>query len=348
MDSDVKKEIFKKIAKSAVRAGVEASPYLIVEMLYSKIFDHRTTSDPIKRFEIDDFPNLSREKAVFKSGDNLLTGYFYNYKKYDDNKIIIFAHGYGNGHSRYLEIIDYLASKGFYVFAYDCTSVDESEGEGIKGFPQGIIDLSCAIKYILSKGYKEKDISLVGHSWGAYSVSAVINEYPHISKVVAFAGFNNPVDLIQTHGVQWTGQDLSNQLPYMEQHEKRFFGKYADYKVVNAIRNSTTKFYFIHSSDDDVVPIEIGLNLYKQECKDIDRVKYRVFKDRTHICYNSKEGNKYFSNLKKEYEKYLKEKEYSDEDKKHLLELLIDKDKYFHMLDYDLMEDVVKFIKDEK
>lgn len=344
MESDIKKEIFKRIAKSAFQAGVEASPYVIVEVIYSKIFGHRTVSDPIKRFEIEDFPNLQREKAVFKSGDNLLTGYFYNYKKFSDKKIIIFAHGFGNGHARYLEIIDYFASKGFYVFSYDATSVDESEGNGINGFPQGVIDLSNAIKFVMNKGYKQKDIILVGHSWGAYSASAVINEYPHISKVVAFAGFNNPVELIKEHGMQWTGQDISDQLPYMEQHEKRCFGKYADYKVVRAIKKSTTQFYFIHSEDDDVVPFAIGLKLYRKECKGIDRVKYKVFKDRTHICYNTVAGNKYFNELKGEYNKYLKEKEYTDEDKKHLLTLLIDKDKYFHMLDYKLMEDVVKFI----
>lgn len=346
MPSDVKNEILKKLAQAAVKKGVEMSPYIIAEMLYKKIFDHRTFSDPIKRFEDEDFPLLMKEQVKIPSDKNLLTGYFYNYKNYRSDKLVIFAHGYGNGHHRYLEIIDYLASEGFYVFAYDATSFDESEGEGILGFPQGAIDLSHVIKYIKdNRHYKEEDIVLIGHSWGAYSIGTVINDYPHISKVVSFAGFNNGVDLLHEHGYEWAGEKIDDQLPIMRSYEKRKFGKYAEYTVVKGIEISTTKYFFIHSEDDDVVPINIGLRLYEKGNKSNPRTKFKVVKGRGHICYNTVEGNKYFASLKKEYEKYNKEKELSFEDKKHLLNLIVDKEKYLHMLDYDLFKEVIEFIK---
>ena len=346
MESDVKKDIFKRIAQTALKAGIEMSPHLIVELLYKKIFDHKTISDPIKRFEYDDFPHLIREKAKFKSGDNLLTGYFYHYQKYSDKKIVIFAHGYGNGHHRYLDIIDCLAKYGFLVFAYDATSFDESEGDGILGFPQGVIDLSNAIKYVKrAKKYKDENIVLVAHSWGAYCSGAVINEFPHISKVVSMAGFNYAVDLIHAQGHEWAGQLVEDQVPFMEEYEKRHFGKYAGFKVVNAIKKSDTKFFFIHSEDDTTVPIKIGLKLYQKGNKSNHRVKFKIFKDRTHICYNTVEGNKYFASLKAEYEKNIKDKEYTWEDKKHLLDLIVDKKKYLNMLNQDLMKEIVKFIK---
>ena len=244
------------------------------------------------------------------------------------------------------EIIDYLAKNGFYVFSYDATSFDESEGDGILGFPQGVIDLSNAIKYVKrTKKYKDEDIILVGHSWGAYSVGAVINEYPHISKVVSMAGFNYAVDLIHAQGNEWAGPLVEDQVPYMEEYEKRHFGKYASFKVVNAIKKSDTKFFFIHSEDDTTVPIKIGLKLYQKGNKTNKRVKFKVLKDRTHICYNTVEGNKYFDSLKAEYEKNLKDKEYSFEDKKHLLDLIVDKKKYLNMMDYNLMNEIIKFIK---
>ena len=349
MASDVKKEIFKKIAQTAIKTSVEMSPHVIVEVLYKKIFDHRTNSDPIKRFADDDFPLLIKEKVMFQSEDNLLTGYFYSYKKVNKKKIVVFAHGYGNGFHRYLEIINYLAENGFYVFAYDCTSFDESEGEGIKGFPQGVIDLANAIEFIKrTHGYEDEDIILVGHSWGAYSVGAVINRYPHISKVVAMAGFNYAVDLVREHGAQWAGQLIEEQVPIMKEYEKRHFGEYADYTVLSAIRNSTTKFFFIHSKDDETVPIKIGLNLYKKEYPNNKRLKFKILLDRTHICYNTVEGNNYFNNLKLEYEKNLKpfeDKILSFEEKKHLLNLIVDKNKYLNMLDYSLMKEIVAFIK---
>ena len=349
MASDVKKDIFKRLAQAAIKTGVEMSPHIIVEVLYNKIFDHKTVSDPIKRFEYDDFPLLIKEKAQFKSGDNLLTGYFYNYKKYRTNKIVIFAHGYGNGHHRYLDIIDFLAKNGFYVFSYDCTSFDESEGEGIKGFPQGVIDLDNAIKYVKKvKKYDDKDIVLVGHSWGAYSVSAVINKYPKISKVVAMAGFNYAIDLVREHGTQWAGQLIDDQVPVMSDYEKRWFGEYAEYTVIKAIKKSTTKFFFIHSEDDETVPIQIGLKLYKKVFKNNKRLKYKIFKNRTHICYNTKEGNDYFNSLKADYEKHIKvrvDRELTYDEKLSLLNLLVDKKKYLNMLDTSLMKEVVSFIK---
>ena len=346
MASDVKNDIFKKFMQAAVRQGVEASPYIIVEMLYKKIFDHRTISDPIKRFEDDDFPYLIKEKIKFKSGDNLLTGYLFKYQNTNKNKIIIFAHGYGNGFHRYLELVDFFASNGYQVFTYDATSFDESEGSGINGFPQGVVDLSHAIKYIKdNRGYKEKDIILVGHSWGAYSVGAVLNVYPHIYKIVSFAGFNYAVDLVKEHGYQWAGDKIFEQIPYMEEHEKKYFKEYGEYKVIDGVKGSATKCFFIHSEDDDVVLFNIGLGLYEKELKNNPRVKFRKLNGRGHICYNTIEGNAYFDSLKNEYNKYLKDKESSWDDKKHLLDLIVDKNKYLHMLDYELLKDVLEFIK---
>ena len=75
-------------------------------------------------------------------------------------------------------------------------------------------------------------------------------------------------------------------------------------------------------------------------------MKYKIFKNRSHVCYNTIEGNEYFFNLKQEYNKYLKGKDdISWEDKKHLFDLIVNKDKYLNMLDYSLMKEIIKFIK---
>ena len=116
--------------------------------------------------------------------------------------------------------------------------------------------------------------------------------------------------------------------------------------MTDAIKKSTTEYFFIHSEDDETVPIEIGLKLYQKENKGNPRVKFKKFKDRTHICYNTVEGNEYFDSLKAEYNKYVKEKEDATwEDKKHLLDLIVDKDKYLNMLNYPLMDEAIEFIK---
>jgi len=43
---------------------------------------------------------------------------------------------------------DYFARNGYYVFAYDATAMDKSEGEGLGGIPQGVIDLDSAISFV--------------------------------------------------------------------------------------------------------------------------------------------------------------------------------------------------------
>lgn len=346
MQSDVKKDILKRLAQTTIKKGIEATPYVLIEMLYGKIFGRKTISEPIKRFEDDDFPLLKKEAIKFNSSGNLLQGYLYHYEKYNHKKMVIFAHGFGNGHHRYLEIINYLAKAGFQVFSYDATSFDESEGEGIKGFPQGVVDVISAIQYIKIIGYKEEDIILIGHSWGAYSIGAAINEFPHISKVVAIAGFNNSIELLIQHGTEWAGDKIKEQIPMMEEYEHKYFGKYADYSVVDGIKKSTTEYFFIHSKDDETVPISIGLDLYIKEAENNPRVKYLIFDDRSHVCYNTNEGNEYFYQLKQDYNKYIKNKdEVSWEDKKHLFDLIVDKDKYLNMLDYSLMDEIIEFIK---
>ncbi len=46
-----------------------------------------------------------------------------------------------------MDAADYFAKNGNYVFAYDTTAMDKSEGEGLGGVPQGVTDLDHAISY---------------------------------------------------------------------------------------------------------------------------------------------------------------------------------------------------------
>lgn len=62
---------------------------------------------------------------------------------------MIIAHGFGGGgHNSYMDAADYFARNGYYVFTYDATAMDKSEGEGLGGIPQGVIDLDSAISFV--------------------------------------------------------------------------------------------------------------------------------------------------------------------------------------------------------
>ena len=335
-----------KIKDALVQEAMKSGPHLMTEVLFNKVFNHHTISDPTSTFDNDDFPTLKAKKTYFYSGSNKLTGYFYEIGEVDKSKIVIFAHGYGNGHHRYLDLINQLCKNGLYVFSYDATSFDESEGDGIRGFPQGVIDLSNAIKYIKSLGYKDEDISLVGHSWGAYSSGAVINEYPFISKVVMISGFNKSLDLIKANGSQWGGEKFMTSFKYVEEYEAKYYPKESKYTVLDGFKKSTTEYLFIHSDDDKTVPISAGLDFFKEVIGNNPRVSYIRLSGMGHgTSYDSVKGKAYYEDLKYRYKEYLKDQDVPREDREHLFNLLVDKSKWLDMLNYALVDSVTNFIR---
>ena len=99
-------------------------------MVYNENFDRRFESyEPLMMY-VDDFDGLQRTKYEFPSNKGqMLTGYMY---AADENPkgIIVMAHGFGGGgHNSYMDCANYFAQHGYWVFAYDATGNDESEGE---------------------------------------------------------------------------------------------------------------------------------------------------------------------------------------------------------------------------
>ena len=343
-----KKEFLGELGRFIGRKIVEASPYVATDLAFKKVFYHHTYSDPLSSFDNELFPNLVAQRATFDSKGNNLVGYYYLGKDTDKSKIVIFAHGMGNGHHKYLDIINYLVENGIYVFSYDLTSFDESEGEGTYGFPQGIIDLESAINFVKKdQKYKEEQIILMGHSWGGFSIGATLNLFPNISKAIMLSGFNRSSEVIKQHGIEWAGNKIESTLDYIDEYEEYRFKEYHYYSVIEGIEKSNSKIYVIHSQDDNTVPIESGLDLYEKHFGKSSRIKYERLKDRGHgTVYCSKEGRKYYETIEKEYKKYLKDnKDASAEDKKHLFNLLVDNNKWTNMLDHRLMDSIVDFIK---
>ena len=343
-----KKNVLLGIGKFLSKATMTVAPYALTDVAYKKVFYHRTNSSPLQAFKNEVFPSLIAEKVNFKSGKNTLTGYFYHYPKFDKKKIVVFVHGFGNGHHRYLDIINYLASKSILVFSYDATSFDESEGDGIFGFPQAIIDLESAVDFVKKeRKYKDKDIIIMGHSMGGYATGSYLNINPKINKVVMLSSFNKSSSLIRQHGFEWAGERVDQTIGYIDEYEQFRFGDYSSLTVVDGLNKSKAKALIVHSKDDKTVPIEVGLYLYKKEVKHLRHIDFITLNDRGHgTVYDSVEGRTYYEDLNKKYSKYLKEKkDPTDEDKINLFNLLVDKDKWVNLLDYSLMDKIVKFIK---
>ena len=142
-------------------------------------------------FSAADFEGLMQTPFSFTaSAGHRLQGYFYAYPNPIADRLIVFDHGMGGGHRSYMREIEMLARRGYRVFAYDHTGCMESEGEGTNGFAQSLCDLNDALTALKRDSeWGGCAISVMGHSWGAFSTMNIAALHPDVKHIVAMAGF---------------------------------------------------------------------------------------------------------------------------------------------------------------
>ena len=168
------------IVLSIVAVLIIVGDWALTVMVYNENFNQRFESCEPLMLYMDDFDGLQRTKYEFPSAQGQkLAGYMYSWGE-NQRGIIVMAHGFGGGgHNSYMDCANYFARQGYYVFAYDATGNDESQGEGVGGLPQGVIDLDYAITFVEESGnFPNLPIVLFGHSWGGYSFAAYLHTIP--------------------------------------------------------------------------------------------------------------------------------------------------------------------------
>ncbi len=169
--------------------------FIISEVICSKIYNSRCDNrKDIKIFNYNDFDFLDHKDFEFNSSDSLIKGRIYSLKDKEklNNKIIIFFHGFGGGHENYMHEIIEFVNKGYLVFAYDNLGCELSEGKSIKGLLEVFNETENFYKYFKTlKEYQNKDIYLVGHSWGGFNAINSSNIIKDAKKVVALSSFNS-------------------------------------------------------------------------------------------------------------------------------------------------------------
>lgn len=253
-----------------------AEDWILTVVVYNKNFGQRFETNESLMMYVDDFDGLQRTRYEFTSDKGQkLVGYMYSAGE-NQHGIIVMAHGFGGGgHNSYMNCANYFAQHGYLVFAYDATGNDESEGDGVGGFPQGVIDLNYAITFLEESGnFPNLPIALFGHSWGGYSVCSVLTYHPEVKAVIACSGFNSPSDLFEFHGKNMIGVGAYLMLPFAKLHEWIKYGNYASNTSLDGFSNSNAAVMIVHSSDDDVVPIQYGYDKYYEKYKDNPRFKF--------------------------------------------------------------------------
>lgn len=344
MDEE-KKELLLDIGKTIFQIGKDITPIIATPTVYANIFNKHIDTEIGLSYFIEDFPELSRTKYVFKSNKRQnLTGYLYLNKKKKQKALIVLAHGFGGGGQRtYMDVINELASRGFYVFAYDMTGNDESEGK-VGGFPQAVIDLEHAIKFARKlKECKKLPICLFGHSMGGYAVCTVLNFVKNIKAVCECSGFNKTSEIVEKQAQKYGGnpKDVKTNI---ENLEKLKFGKYAKKTAVDGFMNSNANIMCVHSEDDPVIPITAGFDHYYKIFKNNKRFTFIKFKNTGHgTVYYTKTGVEYSQSYNADYKKFKKQKNITEQMKCNYAISTLDRKIWTNMINKDLFDKIEEF-----
>ena len=244
--------------------------------LYGIYFGRRFESNSMFINHVENYEGLERTRYEFASDQGqTIVGYMYSAGT-EQKAIIVFAHGYGaGGHNSYMPTINYFAQNGYFVFAYDATGNDESGGKGIGGVPQGVIDLDHAISFVEDSGnFPNLPIGLFGHSWGGYSVSNVLTYHPEVEAVIECSGPNSSSDLVEGGGSKIVGPVVKILMPVIKVYERAKYGEYATNSALIGFASTDAEIMVVHSSDDNIVPIEYGYDIYYDAFKDDPRFTF--------------------------------------------------------------------------
>lgn len=328
-------------------------PFGISIFIYEQYFGVRYTTTEALAYHMEDYPGLQRTALPFPSDKGqTLAGYLYHTDDANPRGIVVISHGFGGGgHNTYMDCAEFFARNGYYVFCYDATGNDESEGKGVGGLPQGVIDLDYALRFIQTHDdLRDLPVMLFGHSWGGYNVTNVLTYHPEVRAVVSFSGFNRSSDLIASQGETIIGPAINLLIPYVKAYEWLKFGSYATNTALDGFKASDAAVFIVHSEDDTVVPQKYGYDIYYKTYSDSDRFTFLNYTDKGHNnIFYSQEAIDYINdfydritaysetlpdNLTKE-EKLNRQTAYFNE---HL-----DRSIYAHSLDEALFYDILAF-----
>ncbi len=256
---------------------------IITFLIYNKIFSKRyeMADKPMSiSLSLNDFPNLKATPVSFHTNDSLLKGNFYHSSAVSITQkcLLIFCHGISNGSRDYLAQIDYFAQQGYEVLAYDNTGTHNSSGKGIRGLPQSLINLHDVLNLLSTqeqfKSYSELPVILIGHSWGAFAVNAVLNykEFKNIKAVVSFSAFNRSIDMLIQQGKHLFGNAIFLFRPFLQFIEFIRFNKVSRFTSIGGVNSYDIPILALHSKDDPIVYFENSLVSKRSECTNLNAV----------------------------------------------------------------------------
>lgn len=277
-------------------------------MMYARCDDTET----VFYFSAKDFAGLQKEAYAFKSSmGHASQGYLYFYDGFIKDRLIVFDHGFGGGHRAYMKEIEKLCAHGYRVFAYDHTGCMESGGENPNGLAQSLCDLNDCLKTLKAdERFAGLDISVMGHSWGAFSTLNIAALHPEISHIVAFCGFVSVEEMVKT----FFAGPLKGYRKAVLALEKESNPKFFSYNAVESLKNSNVQALLIYSEDDQLCR-RTHYDILKEGLKDKKNVRFILEKNKGHNPNYTTDAVKLLGEFGKARTKFIKKKNTTKEEK---------------------------------
>ena len=275
----------------------------VVNMVLGQLLTRQDNPHGIFYFSPEHFPGLKTHAYAFKSHKGHdLKGFFYCYDSPIPGKLVVFDHGMGNGHRAYMREIETLCKAGFLVYSYDHTGCMASGGAHIGGFAQSLADLDDCIKVLKrEKTLADREIAVVGHSWGGFSTMNIGAIHPEVKKIVSMSGFVSVERIVK----QSLGP-LKAYAPAIVAAEQRENPRHSRYNALESLEKTKAQVLLIYSGDDKtVLKSEHYDPLYIKFC-DSDHVKFLLLNGKNHNPTYENESVIYKDDFFAQFQKALK------------------------------------------
>jgi pimeloyl-ACP methyl ester carboxylesterase len=254
------------------------------------------------------------------------------------DKLVIFCHGLGAGHTSYMTEIEYLCKNNFLVLSYDNLGCMESDGNNISSYGESLIDLNNCIEEVLKiDSLKNLDIYVIGHSWGGYAAGNIANLKDCVKKVVVISSFTSLKSLFK----QNLKGCLKLFLPYIMhlEHKKNPYYKLSS---IDAYNNKDIRALLIHSKDDLSVSFNNIIEIKKKAKK--NNIGYIIVDNKNHNPNYDLEAVKYLNTTFSKFRDKIKDGSIKSE---------IDQKEFFETCDFkkmtkqdpQIMDQIVDFLR---
>jgi pimeloyl-ACP methyl ester carboxylesterase len=180
----------------------------------------------------------------------------------------------------------------------------ESGGEDTNGFAQSLCDL-CDLLSAVEKTDRLKDceISIVGHSWGAFSALNILALHPDVAHVVAISGFLSVKDMHKQifHGF------LSLYRKKAYAMEKESNSEHAHFDAVSTLGKTDAQVLIIASDNDEVVKTSLHHKKLEKSLRGKSNIRFMLVEGRDHNPNYTLDAVKYKREFSKRLSKMRKE-----------------------------------------